>query len=120
MKRVLGIALLLTVCSLPLFAGKNSQEFLLPSDVRIGDAQLPAGRCNVTWTQPSGSQVQLTIRTEGKKTVTIPARVIEGNQGSVAVQTVLTNGVRHVQEFDTKAARFIVEDASGVGKEAAK
>lgn len=116
MQRVLGIALLLALFSLPLWAGKNSQGFLLASDVRIGDAQLPAGHCNVSWTQPSGSQVQLTIKTEHQKTITIPARVIEGKQSSVAVQTFVADGVRYLQEFDTRTARFIVQDPPGVAK----
>jgi phenolic acid decarboxylase len=109
MKRILGIALLLSLFSLPLVAGKNSQDFLLPSNVRIGDAQLPEGHCNVAWSEPSGSQVQLTIKIEGQKTITVPARVVEGKQG-VAVQTSITNGVRYVSEFDTKNARFIVQE----------
>lgn len=110
MKRISRIALVLVLSSLPLFAAKNSQEFLLPSNVRIGDAQLPEGHCSVAWTQASGSQVQLTIKTEDQKTITIPARVVEGKQATVAVQTFVANGVTYVQEFDTKTARFIVQD----------
>jgi len=110
MKRFLGIALLLTSCSLPLVAGNNSQEFVLPSNVRIGDAQLTGGHCKVAWTQPSGSQVQLTINTEDGKTITIPAQVVEAKQGGVSVQTFVANGVAYVSEFDTKNARFIVQD----------
>lgn len=111
MKRVLGIALLLGWLSLPLVAGNNSQEFLLPSAVRIGDAQLPEGHCKVSWSQPNGSQVQLTIRTEDKKTITIAAQVIE-EKSAVAVQTYAANGVTYVKEFDTKNARFIVQDSA--------
>ena len=110
MKRILGIALLLASCSLPLLAGNNSQGFVLPSNVRIGDAQLPAGHCEVAWTQPSGSQVQLTIKTEDRKTITVPAQVVAAKQGGVAVQTFVANGVTYVSEFDTKNARFIVQD----------
>jgi hypothetical protein len=110
MKQSLGIALLLGLFSIPLLAGNNSQEFLLPSAVRIGDTQLPEGHCKVSWTQPSGSQVQLTIKTEGQKTITVPARVIEQEQSAVAVQTFVANGVTYVGEFDTKNARFIVQD----------
>jgi hypothetical protein len=110
MKRTLGIALLLALFSIPLLAGSNSQEFLLPSAVRIGDAQLPEGHCKVAWTQPSGSQVQLTIKTEGQKTITVSARVIEEKQSAVAVQTFVANGVTYVKEFDTKSARFVVQD----------
>jgi hypothetical protein len=120
MQRILGIALLLALCSLPVFAAKNSQEFVLPSDVQIGNAQLPEGNCSVSWTQPSGSEVQLTIKTESKKTVTITAHIVEGKQASVGVQTLVSNGVRYVTEFDTKSARFIVQDASGIAKSAAK
>ncbi len=110
MKRVLGIALLLASFAVPLFAGTKSQEFLLPSDVHVGDAQLPEGHCKVTWSEATGSQVQLTIKADNRKTVTVPARVVEGKQAEVSVQTVLANGVRYVSEFDTKDARFIVMD----------
>lgn len=121
MQRILGITFLLALFSLPLFAAKNSQDFVLPSDVRIGNAQLPEGHCSVSWTQPSGSEVQLTIKAEDqKKTITISARVIEGKQASVGVQTLVSEGVRYVTEFDTKSARFIVQDSSGVAKSAAK
>ncbi|HTZ81723.1 MAG TPA: hypothetical protein VMB66_00940 [Candidatus Acidoferrales bacterium] len=110
MKRVLGVALLLALFSLPLFAAKNSQEFVLPSNVHIGDAQVAGGHCKVAWSQPSGSQVQLTIKTDDQKTITVPAQKIEGKQGSVSVQTFVANGVTYVQEFDTKDARFVVQD----------
>jgi phenolic acid decarboxylase len=116
MKRILGIALLSALFSLPLLAGSHSQDFLLPSEVRIGDAQLPAGHCKVAWTQPSGAQVQLTIKTEDKKTITIPAQVIEGKRGAAAVQTFVADGVRYVSEFDTGNARFIVKDPAKYAK----
>lgn len=110
MKPILGIALLLALFSLPLLAGTNSQQFLLPSNVRIGDAQLPAGHCKVTWSQPTGSQVQLTITMERQKTITVSAQLIEGKQAEVAVQTSVANGVTYVKEFDTKNARFVIQE----------
>lgn len=110
MKRVSGIALLLAAFSLPLLAGTNSQQFLLPTNVRIGDAQLPEGHCKVTWSQPSGSQVQLTITMEHQKTITIPARVVEGKQTQVGVETFVANGVTYVSGFDTKGAKFVVQE----------
>ena len=85
---------------------------MLPSSVRIGDAQLPEGHCKVAWTQATGSQVQLTIKIEGQKTITVPARVVEEKQSGVAVQTVVANGVTYVKEFDTPNARYILEDAT--------
>jgi phenolic acid decarboxylase len=88
----------------------NTQVFLLPSDVKIGDTQVPGGHCTVAWTQPSGSQVRLTIKTEDRKTITVPARVVEEKQPNVAVQTFVVNGVTYLEEFDTTKARFIVQD----------
>ena len=110
MKHILGNAPLLALFSLALFAGSNSRQFLLPSNVRIGDAQLPQGHCKVTWSQPTGSQVQLTITMEHQKTITVPAQLIEGSQVDVAVQTSVANGVTYVKEFDTKNARFIIQE----------
>ena len=49
MKRILGFGIFLALFSLPLFAAKSSQVFLLPSGVRVGDIQLPEGHCTVAW-----------------------------------------------------------------------
>ncbi len=110
MRRMLGLGLLLGLFSLPLFAAKNSQVFWMASDVRIGDVQMP-GNCEatVTWTEPSASQVQLTIKAKGK-TATIPARVIQ-ERGEIRVETTLVNGVRRLKELQTKESRFIIQNA---------
>ena len=116
MKRIPAIALLLALFALPLFAGKNSQEFSLPANARVGDVQLQEGHCTVTWTQAAGSQVQLTIKTENQKTITVPAQMVEGKPGPIAVQTYVSNGQTYIKEFDTKNARFVLvqqEAASG-------
>jgi phenolic acid decarboxylase len=115
MKRILGLGLLLALFSLPLLAAKNSAVFVLAFDVRVGDIQLPQGHWNVTWTETSGSQVQLTIKAGDKKretkTITIPAQVIQGKQSNATVGTVVLNGVRYLKEIQTKEARFIIQDA---------
>ena len=78
MKRILGLGLLLTILAMPLLAKtKNSHVLLMPSDVRVGDTQLPQGRYDVTWSEAKGSEVQLTIKTADKKTITVPARVAQ-------------------------------------------
>ena len=115
MKR-LRLGLLLVLGSAPLLAAKNSQTFLLPSEVRVGDTTLPEGHCTVTWTAASGSQVQLTIKMEDKKTVTIPARVIEGKQVSGSVETAVSNGVTYLLCFHTANATFVVQDSPKVVK----
>jgi len=109
MKRILGLAVVLWMfCSLPLLAAKNSQTFFLATDVRIGDVQLPQGQCNVTWTEASGSQVQLTIKTEDKRTVTIPARMVEVKLYEVGVTTFVDKGVTYLQDFHTTKETFIL------------
>jgi len=77
MKRILELGLLLVLSSVPLFGAKNSYVFLLPADVHVGNVQLLKGHCSVTWSETSGSEVQLTIKTEDKKTITIAAREVE-------------------------------------------
>lgn len=109
MKRILGLGLLLALFCLPLLAAKNSQTVLLPSAVRVGDVQLPQGYCQVTWTEPSGSQVQLTLKSADKKTVTIPARLVQ-EKGKVGVSTFVKDGVTYLQELQTKDARFVILD----------
>ena len=64
MKRILGVALLFMLSAVAVVAAKNAQTFYLSSDVRAGSVQLPRGTCEVTWNTTSGSQVQLSIKTE--------------------------------------------------------
>src|SRR5579859_4205154 len=93
MRRLLGLALLFSLSSATLLAAENSQTFYLSVDVRAGNVQLPRGICEVTWNKRSGSQVQLTIKSEDKKTVTVPVRVVEGKQVKTGVVTLVVNGV---------------------------
>jgi phenolic acid decarboxylase len=107
--RIWGIALLflLTSCSLPLAAAKNSQRFVLP-DVRVGDLRIPPGQYSVTWTEPSGSQVQLTLKGDGKKSITIPARLIAEKHPEAGATTINENGVTYLQDFHTTKETFIL------------
>lgn len=110
MKRIWGIALLslLTSCSLPLAAAKNSEGFVLPVDVRVGDLQIPQGQYDVTWTQPSGSQVELTLKADGKKPITIAARLVAEKHAEAGVTTFNEGGVTYLQDFHTTKETFIV------------
>ena len=110
MKRILGVALLFILSSVAVLAAKNSQTFYLSDNARAGSVQLPRGICEVTWSNPSGSQVHLTIKTEDKKFVTVPARVVEGKQDRTGVVTTVKDGVTYVLEFHTKNAKFIFEN----------
>jgi outer membrane usher protein FimD/PapC len=88
----------------------------LSADARAGNVRLPRGIFEVTWNTPSGSQVQLTIKTEDKKTITVPARVVEGKQDGTSVVTSVVNGVTYLDELHIRNARFIFRN----GTEAAK
>jgi hypothetical protein len=112
MRRILGFALLFILSSVTLMAAKNSQTFYLSSDVRAGNVQLPRGICEVTWSTPSGSRVQLTIKTDDKKTVTVPALMVEGKEDRAGVVTSVVNGVTHLVEIHTRNATFVFENGT--------
>ena len=101
--------LVLAICfSSPVLAAKNSQGFLLPTDVRIGDIQIPQGPCNVTWAEPSGSRVQLTIKVERRDPITLPARMVEIKHPKSGITTFVDNGITYLQDFHTTDHTFIL------------
>jgi hypothetical protein len=118
MKLNWGIALLLvlTSCSLPLDAAKNSQGFSLPDNVRVGDLQIPQGRYEVIWVEPGGSPVQLTLKADGRKPITIPARSIAEKHSEAGVTTFVDNGVTYLQDFHTTKETFIVSGTPSAPK----
>ena len=116
MRRIHGFALLFILSSVTLMAAKNSQTFYLSSDVRAGYVQLPRGICEVTWSTTSGSRVQLTIKTEDKKTVIVPARMVEGKQSETGALTSVVNGVTYLKELHTRNAKFIFEKGAEASK----
>ena len=116
MRRVLGFALLFILSSVTLMAAKNSQTFYLSSDVRASNVELPRGICEVTWSTTSGSRVQLTIKTDDKKTVTVPALVVEGKEDRAGVVTSVVNGVTYLIEVHTRNAKFVFENGAVASK----
>lgn len=117
MKRFLGFALLLTLIATPLLAKtKNSHTYLLTSDTKVGDTQLPQGRYDVSWSEAKGSEVQLSIKTPDKKTITVPAHVVKNNENNFGVETSVSNGVTTLKEFYTPTSRFVVDSSASVGK----
>jgi len=116
MRRILGFALLLILSSVTLIAAKNSQTFYLSSDVRAGNVQLPRGICEATWSTTSGSRVQLTIKTDDKKTVTVPALMVEGTEDRTGVVTSVVNGVTYLVELHTRNAKFVFENGTEAPK----
>jgi hypothetical protein len=107
-KYTLGLVLLMICFWLPMLAVKNSQGFILPTDVRIGDIQISHGPCSVTWIDPSGSQVLLTIKTEGRDPITLAARMVEVKHPKSGITTFVDNGVTYIQDFHTGDHTFIL------------
>src|SRR5258708_17628719 len=116
MRRVLGFALLFILSSVTLMAAKNSQTFYLSSDVRAGNVQLAGGICEVTWSTTSGSRVQLTIKTDDKKTVTVPAIMVEGKEDRAGVVTSVVNGVTYLVELHIRNAKFVFDSGTEASK----
>jgi hypothetical protein len=116
MRRILGVALLFMLSSVAVLAAKNSQTFYLSTDVRAGSVQLSPGICEVTWNTTSGSQAQLTIKTEDRKTVTVPARMVEGKQDGAGVVTNVVDGVTYLVELRTKNVKFIFDNGTEASK----
>jgi hypothetical protein len=116
MRRIVGFALLFILSSIPLMAAKNSQTFYLSSDVRAGNVQLPRGICEVTWSTTSGSRVQLTIKTDDKKTVTVPALVVEGKEDRAGAVTSVVNGITYLVELHTRNAKFVFENGAAASR----
>lgn len=116
MGRIPDLALLFLLSSVGLLAAKNSQTFYLAGDVRAGNVELSRGICEVTWSTSSGSLVQLTIKSEDKKTVTVLARMVEGKQDRTGAVTSVVNGVTYLNELHTRNAKFILENGAETAK----
>ena len=108
MKRLILLGIVMAALCLPVFAAKNSEVFTLAWSVKLGETELPAGRCQVTWTAESGSQVQLTIKTSDKKSITVPATLVEGKGAYTAPLTTVVDGVRQLKGFRTKDATITI------------
>ena len=92
MKRIFGFALIVASLSVPALAAKNSQNVTFNDPVKVGSTQLPAGDYKVSWTG-TGTDVQVTIADKDKKTVTVPAKIVDAKNGHVAVLTNTVGGV---------------------------
>jgi hypothetical protein len=116
MKSVLGVAVSAMMLSVTMAAAQNSQTFYLATAAQAGNVKLPRGICEVTWSTPSGSRVQLNIKTEDQKTVKVLARVVEGNQGRTGLVTSVVDGVTYLQELHTSNATFLLQSRAKTSK----
>jgi hypothetical protein len=111
MNRLLVLGVLVACLCTPLLAAKDAEKFDLPWSVKVGDTQLPAGRCVITWTEASGSEIQLTIKGADKKAVTVPASLVQGKGAQTGPVTSVVDGVRHLKGFRTKDATITISGA---------
>jgi hypothetical protein len=110
MRYMRALALLAMLFSGTLMAAKDTQTIYLASPVRAGNAELPRGICEVSWTAASGSRVRLTIKTEDDKTLLVSAHRVKGIQKTTGVVTSVINGVTYLKELHTKNARFVIQN----------
>ena len=110
MKYMRGLALLAMLFPGTLMAAAYTQTIYLATPVRAGNAKLPRGICEVSWTAATGSRVRLTVKTEDNKTFTVPARVVEGRQEATGVVTSVINGVTYLKELRSENARFVIQN----------
>jgi len=106
MKRFFVSALLLASLSIPAFA-KNSQSITLTDSVKVGSTQLPAGNYKVTWTG-TAPNVQVTIESKGKASVTVPAKLVDAKNGHVALQTDTVGGVQILNTIQLDNANLVL------------
>lgn len=86
MKRIIGFAIVLGTLCLPAFAAKNSKTVDIGETVMVGSKKLPAGHYQVSWIG-TGSKVQVTISQRGRDSVTVPAKMVAGNNDEVGIVT---------------------------------
>ena len=98
MKRYIGLAIALLALSLPAFAAKNSASVTLATPVTIGSTKLAAGDYNISWTG-ADANVQVTIAQNGKKVVTVPAKLVNAKNGYTSIDTATENGSTVVKEI---------------------
>jgi len=99
----------LSWCTLPLAAAaQNPQAIILRVDVRVGDLDIPHGTYQVTWTDPAGSRVELTLTSREAKPITIAARRIAEIHPTAGVTTFEENGITYLQDFHTVEETFII------------
>ena len=117
MKRLIGLAFVFTLLSVPAFA-KNSQTVLVPKDVTVGSTHLPAGQYKVTWTG-TGSSVQVTLKQEdvhAPATATVQAKLVEQNNGTASV-TIDTQGeVNTLELIQLKHVNLVLSTSPAPGQ----
>ena len=60
--------------------------------------------------------MHLTIKTDDKRTVTVPALMVEGKEDRAGVVTAVVNGVTYLVELHTRNGKFVFENGTEASK----
>jgi hypothetical protein len=117
MKRLLGIAIILSSMTIPALAAKNSQTVNLANPVTVGSTNLPAGQYKLTWAG-TAPDVQVTLEQKDVSkpaTATVPAKLVTEKHERTQVTTGTKNGVNSLQtvQFKDVTLNFTSAPASG-------
>jgi hypothetical protein len=114
MRRVFVIAVLACLFAVPALAAKHSAALWMPDTVRVGDKKIPLGDYEVSWSDSSEAQVQVTFKQEGKKAIVVPARVVQESHDKVGVRMFELKGVTYLKQVNTKEATLVIQDISDI------
>lgn len=114
MKRFLGFAVVLVLMTASAFAAKNSETVNISQPVTVGTTQLPAAQYKVTWTG-TGSAAQVTL-TNGKSTVTVPAKAVEQNNKVSSVLTDTKTGSAVLKGINLTHVTLTFSDTTSSGQ----
>ncbi len=115
MKRIFAYALILGSLAVPAFAAKDSQSLTLTTPVTVGSKVLPAGNYKVSWTG-AGQNVQVTIAQNGKSAVSVTAKMVDADNGHVAIVTSSVNGATVLQTIQLNKANLVLTGAAAQGE----
>ncbi len=106
---------MLAALSLPALAAKNSETVSVPSPVKAGSAQLTPGDYDVTWTG-TGPDVQVTFTRNKKVITTFPAKLVQGANNNVGLETDSKSGTEVLNAIRMHNMTLVVGAAPSSGQ----
>jgi hypothetical protein len=114
MRRVFAIAVLACLFAVPALASRHSAALRMPDTVRVGDKKIPLGDYEVSWSDSSEAEVQVTFKQEGKKAIVVPARVVQESHDKAGSLTFEVKGVSYLKQVNTNEATLVFQDPTDI------
>lgn len=111
MKALLLVAIAFAVLSTPSFASSNSQMVQFFEAVTVGSMQFPAGEYKVTW-NGTGPKVQVSLARDGKKPVTVEAKLVPQDNPEQGITVEAKNGATLLHAIRLKHCSLLLDDDS--------